>query len=365
MAQRYVRWGLPRAAGAVPYLMEFLVVTVATVLVTRFLLAITGYPQIGGGGLHVAHVLWGGLLLALGVMMLLSFVGPVVRPAGSFVAGVGFGLFIDEVGKFLTSDNDYFFRPAAAVMYVTIVFLVLVVHWIHGRRPLTPPELYIAALTTAAVGVTRGVTAAERVQALERLDAASGLPGARQTAAAVRALPAAQERFDPSHAVGWVLTRLRRVFATRWAERITIAILVIQAFVTVLALGVFAVGVVLLELGVQGVELDTGDTVPAVISGASSVASAACVVAGLVQLHRGRRASGYRWLQRAVLIDLLLVRVFEFAVSQFGAIPSVLLDLALLAVLELAREGGTAGTRGGDPTASTAEPMPADAARLA
>jgi hypothetical protein len=363
MAQRYVRWGLPRAAGAVPYLLEFLVVTVATVLVTRFLLAITGYPQISGGGLHVAHVLWGGLLLALGVMMLLSFVGPVIRPLGSFVAGVGFGLFIDEVGKFITSDNDYFYKPAAAVMYVTIVVLVLVVHWIHGRRPLSPPELYIAALSTAAVGVTRGVTPTERDEALRRLDEAGDLPGAAATAEAVRALPdASVDRFNPGNAIAWVSDRLRRVLRNRWAERVTIVILAVQAIVTLFAMLVFAVGLVLEAAGVDGIVLDTGDTVPAIISGASAVASAACVVTGVVQLRRKRRSSGYRWLQRAVLIDLLLTRVFEFAVSQFGAIPSVVLDLVLLAVLEIAR---TTEPEAAAPVASTPDRTPADAARLA
>lgn len=363
MAQRYVRWGLPRAAGAVPYLIEFLVAAVATVLVTRFLLAVTGYPQLGGDGLHIAHVLWGGLLLALGVMMLLSFVGPVVRLVGSFVAGVGFGLFIDEVGKFLTSDNDYFYKPAAAVMYVTIVFLVLVVHWVHGRRPLSPPELFIAALSTAAVGVTRGLTPGERDEALRRLDRAGSLPGAAATADAVRALPdASVDRFNPANAVAWVTTRLRRVLRNRWAERATIVILAVQAAVTVFAMLVLVTGLVLEAAGVQGIVLDTGDTLPALISGASAVASAACVVTGLVQRRRKRRNSAYRWLQRAVLIDLLLTRVFEFAVSQFGAIPSVILDLVLLAVLEIAR---TTEPSSAAEVPSTADRIPADAARLA
>jgi hypothetical protein len=368
VAQQFVKWGFPRAAGAVPFLLEFLVVAVATVLVTRFILAILGFPQLGGGGLHVAHVLWGGLLMALGVMMLLSFVGPLVRPVGSFIAGVGFGLFIDEVGKFLTSNNDYFFRPALAVMYVTIILLVLVVQWIHGRRPLSPPELFIAALTAAAVGVTRGITPAERAQAIRRLDAAGDLPGAVEATAVVRALPeATRGRFNFSSLVGRMMARLRRIFRSKVAERLTVAIMVIQATLTLLTAALLGVGALLRALGVEGIVLETGDRVPAIISGTAAVASAICVVVGIVRLRRRRRASGYRWLQRAVLIDLLLTRVFEFAVNQFWTIPSVILDLVLLAVLALARadELDENGAASAPSATSTPDRMPADAARLA
>ena len=33
------------------------------VLVTRLYLTLTGFPKVGGGGLHLAHLLWGGLLM--------------------------------------------------------------------------------------------------------------------------------------------------------------------------------------------------------------------------------------------------------------------------------------------------------------
>jgi hypothetical protein len=333
MGRGIVRWGFPRAAGAVPYLMEFLVVAVVTVLVTRGLLAMTGYPQIGGRGLHIAHVLWGGLLLALGVMMLLSFVGPAIRPVGSFVAGVGFGLFIDEVGKFLTSDNDYFFRPAVAVMYVTIVALVLAVHWVHGRRPLSPPEIYIAALSTAAGGVATGLTADARDEALRRLASVEDLPGARYAAEMVRSLPDGKgERHDLTDLGAWLVARLRRMLGTRIAERATLLILLVQTFVTLL--GVVAVA---LALALDAADLEAEDTVPALIGGASAVAAALCVLVGVTRLRRRQRLAALRWLQRAVLIDLLLTRVFELAISQFGAIPSVVLDLLLLGTLEIAR----------------------------
>src|SRR4051812_42537166 len=72
--------GLPRDPHASPHLTAMLVSAVATVLLVRGFLAAAGYPQIGGGGLHIAHVLWGGLLMVLGLVLLLSFAGPVIRP---------------------------------------------------------------------------------------------------------------------------------------------------------------------------------------------------------------------------------------------------------------------------------------------
>ncbi len=44
-----------------------------SVVGTRVYLEATGYPQIGGSVLHIAHVLWGGLLLFLGVCVVLTY----------------------------------------------------------------------------------------------------------------------------------------------------------------------------------------------------------------------------------------------------------------------------------------------------
>ena len=54
---------------AAPELIElFLVSGVVSVLVIRVFLAITGYPQLGGDGLHIAHMLWGGLFMAVALI---------------------------------------------------------------------------------------------------------------------------------------------------------------------------------------------------------------------------------------------------------------------------------------------------------
>src|ERR1700712_4810839 len=68
----------------------FLFAAITTVLVVRGLLAATNYPQVGGGGLHIAHVLWGGLLLGAAVVLSTTGLGTRVRARAAFIGGVGF-----------------------------------------------------------------------------------------------------------------------------------------------------------------------------------------------------------------------------------------------------------------------------------
>jgi len=46
---------------------QYLIITLlsfaASVILIRLFLELTGYPQVGNSELHIAHVLWGGLLL--------------------------------------------------------------------------------------------------------------------------------------------------------------------------------------------------------------------------------------------------------------------------------------------------------------
>src|SRR4030042_1493837 len=87
-----------RRVGVELYLLLMLLSFGGSVAFTRLLLELTGYPQLGGGGIHIAHVLWGGLLLYLAALLPLIFANRWVYIAGAVLAGLGVGLFIGGGG---------------------------------------------------------------------------------------------------------------------------------------------------------------------------------------------------------------------------------------------------------------------------
>ena len=122
-----------RRQGARFYLLLTLLSFASSVTLTRLFLELTGYPQLASGDLHIAHVLWGGLLLFVASLLPLVFANRWVYTISSLSAGVGVGLFIDEVGKFITRSNDYFYPAAAPIVYA--VFLITAVIYLQARRP--------------------------------------------------------------------------------------------------------------------------------------------------------------------------------------------------------------------------------------
>ena len=121
-----------RRLGAERYLLVTLLSFAASVALTRLFLDLTGYPRLGGEGFHIAHVLWGGLALFIAALLPLIFANRWVYLASAVLCGVGVGLFIDEVGKFITASNDYFYPLAAPIIYA--FFLLVVILYLHFKQ---------------------------------------------------------------------------------------------------------------------------------------------------------------------------------------------------------------------------------------
>jgi len=150
----------------------FLISAVTTILVIRTQLWLTNYPQLGGHGLHIAHLLWGGLFMVVAIGILLTFLGRVARRTAAVVGGIGFGFFIDELGKFITADNNYFFTPAPALIYLIFIGLFLLTRALQRRRGLSSAERVANAIALVGEAAGQRFDSSDRRRALALLDGA-------------------------------------------------------------------------------------------------------------------------------------------------------------------------------------------------
>ncbi|MFW6056080.1 MAG: hypothetical protein ACOC9B_02055 [Chloroflexota bacterium] len=157
----------------------FLVAAVASVLVIRLYLAfayrylvplapVTG--QVVVGPFHLAHMVWGGLLMLAGFIILFAFLGRSADNMGATVGGIGFGAFIDSVGKVITLDNDYFYQPVFAIIYIVFVALFLALRFVQRPGPLTTRAALVNALEYAQQAVLGDQDSEERLRTMSLLD---------------------------------------------------------------------------------------------------------------------------------------------------------------------------------------------------
>jgi len=331
---------------------RYLVITIAAFAVTvsgvRWYLDTAGYPTVGGGELHVAHVLWGGLALFIAALLPLLLDGRRVLRISALLAGIGAGLFIDEVGKFLTTTNDYFYAPAAPIIYGSILLLVLL--WLFvRRRNASDHDAAHALLEALRDGVDGYLTEADRQRALDlQREAQEGRPGDPDDIPElfVRALtsPAMDERLA---AEGWVARGdarrlLERILPTR-VERWLIYLSLVMAVFGALAAALVLVASTQVELGdLNELVADAGrlefpsEPIWILLSLAINVVVGVAAVVALVLLARGRIRRGLDTALVALLTSLVAGGLVSFYAAQFTALSStVVVVLQLALVLDL------------------------------
>ncbi|MDQ2688678.1 MAG: hypothetical protein M3Y29_00200 [Chloroflexota bacterium] len=344
-----------RRENAEQYLFITLVSFAATVMLTRWFLSLTGFPRIGGGDLHIAHALWGGAALFVAALLPILLAGRFVYYAAAALAGVGIGLFIDEVGKLITAENDYFYPAAAPIIYATFLLAVLV--WLRVRSPreADPRSELLTALQLIEESVEGDLQDEERDVLRERL------------ASAARRAPAAEQRRLAADLLEFVEAEQLRIapdpvdrFAglrSRWRDRANSWLggrglrMVIVAALLITGMGQL---VALVEIGLQiGGELGPQlgaltsfrllHLVVEAVAGALVVAGA--VFVSIVGWHR----LGWTLAYFGLLVLITLGDLISFYLRQFDSMPLVLGHLALLAAVvsyrsELrAEEAGSTG----------------------
>jgi len=345
---------------------ETLLITgVTTILVIRTQLWLTHYPQLGGRGLHIAHLLWGGLFMLASIGLLLTFLGRPVRRTAAIVGGIGFGFFIDELGKFITEDNNYFYRPAAALIYLIFIGLFMLTRAMQRRERFGPRDELANAVDLLGEAARHDLDEAERREALALIDRADP---AEPLVAPLRALFEGLEPrpLSAPNAAARTVAAVRRGWS-RFAAWPGFAALVswvfgIWALLSVLGVVelVFSVGVELGHAHRGYVSDRIGDLAFVnVASLTSSMLSAVLVAHGVLELRRGRRAGAYRSFERALLVAIFVTQVLAFVESQFGAVFGLGIDLLLLVALRSLQAGDRAqGSAAGSGATSRSRSLP-------
>jgi hypothetical protein len=318
----------------------FLISAVVMILIIRTQLWLTNYPQLGGGGLHIAHLLYGGIFMAIAIWISEIYINRWSRTAAAVVGGIGFGFFIDELGKFITEDNDYFFKPAAGIIYLIFVGMFLVIREMSRRQKLNPRTALANALALLPSTVTGEFRRQEYEVAEQLLDRADqDDPMVEQTRQYFRQAVVAPAR-PPSRVallVSGIHGRITKLTERPRFGTVVIAVVVIWGLASLLGGLAVTIDVGDVNDGTQVPGEETGLT--AVLRSISIFASGVFVVIGVLRMARGQHQRAYRSFSLALLISIFVTRFFSFLDSQFAAVFGLAFDLILYAAIaELASQ---------------------------
>ncbi|MGD8490681.1 MAG: hypothetical protein PVJ23_09655 [Anaerolineae bacterium] len=345
---------LVKRAHAETYLLIMLVAFAGAVIATRLFLELTGYPQLGNSVLHIAHALWGGLLLILAALIPLVVANHWARILSAVLSGLGVGLFIDEVGKFITQQNDYFFPPAAPLVYALFLLLLLLLFFVRRRRDADPRAEMYRALTSLSELVDNNLDTRELEALLNHLGHAqqSPQPQIAGLATAIHtylletpipllpATPSLWKRFTAALERGG-----RRIGRRphRWVILLSMAVLsvgMVMALVLPL-LSVVApepVGEGLVTWLVSGDDVQTAGSRFWFYLRLTLEGIVGCIaLVAIYWFARGKEPQGARAALVALLISLTGVVLLSFYLDQFSATVTALVQLGVLLVVQAYR----------------------------
>jgi len=238
---------------------------------------------------------------------------------------LGFGAFIDELGKFLTSDNNYFFQPTIAIIYVIFVLIFLLSRYFENNQKLSDKEYIINTLELVKDIFSHDFDQDDKKKALrfiKKVDSEDPfIVDLRQLLERVRV-----EEDDESPADQ--LRRLRRRFNKYYRK-----IIEKKWFKNLFFLILISTGIYSLARGFYFFSSDqdlnfwiNGYILSAALSGL-------LIVIGFVTL-RHSLLQGYLWFKRGVLVSIFLTQFFLFYKDQFSAIIGLGISVFFFLVID-------------------------------
>lgn len=325
------------------------------VVVTRVYLELAGYPQIGNETFHIAHALWGGLLQFLAALLLLIFANRWMRDLSAVLAGLGVGLFIDEVGKFITQQNDYFFPLAAPIIYIAFLLTLLIYLIVRQRQSVVDlhADMY-QVLDELEEVLEDDLSISERAELLhrlERIQAQTTRPDLAELARHIALFlqsEAVVVKPDRASRLGRLLERLSqleaRLFSRRFTRLLLAALFLISGITAALVLFLLIEaltgdqsqlfdllgGIVMDEANVRGVNSLSWYLVMMVLQVLTGILLFGSALAFIARQDRAAVSLG----AIALVVDLVFLNTLSFYFNQFSVLLSSLYAFSVLLILE-------------------------------
>lgn len=320
-----------------PDLLEnFLVSAVVSIIGIRYFLFLTNYPQVGGDGLHIAHMLWGGLFMLLAIILFLSFLNKSVYHLASIIGGVGFGTFIDELGKFITKDNNYFFQPTIALIYIIFILLYLSSKAIQKSRQYTKEEYLINSIEALKEVVVEDLDDNEKRKTLEYLkNSDPNNPVTKilkHTLNEIRTIPTPKPN-PLTQTINTLNSFYKSIIQKNWFSKLVISIFLLD-FLGTITQTLIVIGAMALlffpNLFIsEFYHLDFSESLNIGLSFITGI----LIAIGVINMKRSR-LKAYEWFKRSILISIFLIQIFAFYEDQLTAIFGLLGDITLLIALD-------------------------------
>lgn len=312
----------------------FLVSSVSSLLIVRFFISWAGYPQLGSETFHVAHMLWGGLIMMSAIVILLAFLGNRILWLGAVTGGIGFGVFIDELGKFITRDNNYLFQPTVALIYIIFLILFFVFRYIDQHSKLSRKEYLMNALRILEEAVLKDMDVAEKRHFSHLLNRAD------QTDEVTIQLKKLLREIDTIQVVPGRLTKVYHYFSKLY-KKATESHLFIRVII------LFFIGKALADIATVSHFLFTYFSDPTKLFLAiptpliivtwgqviSTTIAAIFVITGAITL-KFSRDQAYFFFKQSLLVTIFLTQFFLFYKEQFSALTGLLTNVILLIGVE-------------------------------
>lgn len=246
------------------------------------------------------------------------------------------------MGKFITHDNDYFYQPAVAFIYIIFIFIIISVRFIHKRQVYSEEEFLINALRKMEEVASDNLNEDEKNVALSYLKKTNPED---PLAISLKNLLTRTDVVPPPHPSYFVRIKnnLRNFYYK--ITQIPVFPVALILFFTIQLLIKLGYVIVLIFFKGLGLEQILNIQIFSILALRledltfiewakffSSLLSGVFVLLGIINIYRSRLMA-LKMFERSILVSIFLTQVFIFYEEQFVALFGLSFNLLILVAL--------------------------------